>query len=430
MLTLFRSKPSFPIRDILGIFLVAAIPLVNYLKNAEYSLISPEILIIYGLILILAVIFAYLMIPGGTSVRVFIYGALAVLVVDVQTDWITTIGLRLLLNSLFFGGLFWILRRRLTSFVLVVAGAVLLSILVTPGGDRLVRTGEPGPLPGDDPDLPFILHLILDEHIGIEGIPAEFDPQGRYSTRLRDFYLDQDFAVYGRAYSRYLATQESVPNLLNFSSSGEPGYFFDGGFRKNVLLENNAWFDLLHDRGYRIHVMETSFMRFFDPGDQGSNPYCDTRLHYYMYSLKPIERMDVHPGKKVAYLLGGFYKESYFLSRIQGVYSDIQSSRMGSGLLPSLDINVPYPGQKTALDAMGILEEQLQGAGPGQVFFGHVLLPHSPYGLGPDCGLEPQTDNWLSNYDRELTPRFNSPAGRALRYNPVPGTSVLPPEPA
>ena len=152
MLTMFKSKVSFPIRDIIGVFLVAAIPLVNYLRNAEYSQVSPEILIIYGLILVLAAIFAYLMVPGGSPLRIIIYGALAVLVVDVQTDWITTIGLRLLLHSLFFGGLFWILRRRLTSFVIVVAGAVLLSMLVLPGGNRVIRSGEPGPRPGDDPD--------------------------------------------------------------------------------------------------------------------------------------------------------------------------------------------------------------------------------------------------------------------------------------
>ncbi len=416
MLTMFKSKSSFPIRDILGVFLVATIPLVNYLKHAEYSLVSPEILIIYGLILIQAFIFAYLMIPGGAPLRVFIYGALAVLVVDVQTDWITTIGLRLLLNILFFGGLFWILRRRLTSFIIVVAGAVLLSTLVLPGGDGVVRTGEPGPRPDDDPDLPFILHLILDEHIGVEGIPAEFDPEGRYSTSLREFYLDQDFAVYGRAYSKYLATQESVPNLLNFSSSGDPGYFFDGGFHPNVLLENNAWFDLLHDRGYRIHVMENNFMRFFNPGDQGFNPHGDTRLHYYWRSLKPVEMLDVHPAKKIPFLLGGFFKRSYFLSRVQGTYSNIQSSQMASGFLPSLEVKVEFPGQKAALDALGILEEQLQGAGPGQVFFAHIMLPHTPYGLSPDCGFELRPDKWLSNYDRKLIPRFNTPESRALRY--------------
>lgn len=403
--------------DVVGVFLIAVLPFLIFLKHSGYSLHAPEILVIFGLVLFFALFCGLLMIPGGTPARIIIYAWLAVLIVDVQTDWITILGLRLLLNSVFFGALFWSLRRRLTRLAVLTVGLMVLVTAVLPGEKRVTKAGEPASRAGDNPDLPFVLHLILDEQIGIEGIPVEFDPEAQVAAELRDFYLDHSFAVYGRAYSRYTSTRESVANMLNFASSGVPGHFLEGVFKQGILLENNLWFDMLHDQGYRIHVLETSYMGFFEPGEGGVNPHGDTRLSFTTSTIKPLEKADLTFSQKLPFILSTYFTRSYFLKLAGEAYSNLSFSNIGGKLaLPRWDLNGNYPGALAALQIMDTFEDQLHQAGPGQAFFAHILLPHSPYGFDRDCRMELQPGKWLFSHDYQLAPRNNTPEGRAVRY--------------
>ena len=412
-----KSIATERILDVVGVFLIAVLPLLIFLKHNGYSLHAPEILVIFSLILVFALVCGLLMIPGGTPARIIIFAWLAVLIVDVQTDWITTLGLRLLFNSIFFGILFWSLRRRLSRLVVFVVGLMVLVTAVLPGENRVTKAGEPASRADDDPDLPFVLHLILDEQIGVEGIPVEFDPEGRAAAELRDFYLDHSFAVYGRAYSRYTNTCESVANMLNFASTGEPNHFLDGDFKQGTLLENNLWFDMLHEQGYRIHVLESDFMRFFAPGEGGVNPYGDTRLSFTTSTIKPIQKADLTVSQKISFILNTYFTRSYFLKLAGGIYSDLSFSNLGGTLaLPRWDLHGNYPGALATMQVMDVFEEQLRQAGPGQAFFAHILLPHSPYGFDRDGRMELQPGRWLNNKDYQLAPRYNTPASRAVRY--------------
>ena len=53
---------------------------------------------------------------------------------------------------------------------------------------------------------PIVVHLILDEFIGLAGIPSI--PDGYASeTSFGLFFLDNGFYVFGRAYSRFVHTR-------------------------------------------------------------------------------------------------------------------------------------------------------------------------------------------------------------------------------
>lgn len=403
--------------DVAGVFLVAVLPLLIFLQHSGYSLHASEILVIFSLILGFALVCGLLMAYGKTPARITVYTLLAVLIVDVQTDWITTLGLRLLLNALFFGTLFWLLRRHLTRLILVMVGLMVLVTAVMPGGSGVTRNGEPGPRAGDNQDLPFVLHLILDEQAGVEGIPVEFDPEGQVADRLKDFYLDQSFAVYGRAYSRYGSTAESISNMMNFASSDESCHFLGEAYHRGILLENNPWFDLLHDQGYRIHVLESSFMSFFDPGPEGANPYGDSSLSFVTSTIKPIENADLTVMQKIPFILSAYFTRSYILKMAGVAFTNLALSDLGGKLgIPRWDLQGIKPGALGAMQVLDIFEEQLHQAGPGQAFFAHVLLPHSPYGFDQDCRVELQPGKWLYSKDYSLAPRYNTPESRAVRY--------------
>jgi len=153
--------------DVAGVFLVAVFPLV-----------------IFGLILVFALVCGLLMIFGRTPARIIILACLAVLVVDIQTDWITTLGLRLLLNSIFFGVLFWFLRRHLSRLIVIVVGLMVLATAVLPGEERVTKAGEPAPRAGDNPDLPFVLHLIIDAFSALFAVKGLGIVEGYYRQLL------------------------------------------------------------------------------------------------------------------------------------------------------------------------------------------------------------------------------------------------------
>ena len=403
--------------DITGVFLAAVLPLIIFLKHSGYALLVPEILVIFSLVLGFALICGLLVFFGRTPARIIILTSIAVLIVDIQTDWITTLGLRLLLNIIFFGTMFWLLRRHLTRLVVVMVGLMVLVTAVMPGEKWVTRVGEPGPREGDNGDLPFVLHLVLDEQGGVEGIPAEFDRGAEAADKLRDFYVDQSFAVYGRAYSRYGSTRESMSNMLNFASSDQPGHFLEGTFQRGMLLENNSWFDLLHDLGYRIHVLETDYLRFFDPGPEDSSPYGDTRLSYATSTIMPIQKADLRVSQKIPFILSTYFTRSYFLKKAGAAYTKLAFSDVGGKLgIPGWDLNGNYPGALATMQILDIFEDQLGQASPGQAYFAHIMLPHSPYGFDRDCRMELRPGNWLFNKDKDIPPRINTPDSRALRY--------------
>ena len=64
-----------------------------------------------------------------------------------------------------------------------------------------VEKGDQPQRPSIAASKPAILHLILDEHIGVEGLPKDNPDAARLQWELRDFYLSRGFALYGGAYS-------------------------------------------------------------------------------------------------------------------------------------------------------------------------------------------------------------------------------------
>ena len=69
--------------------------------------------------------------------------------------------------------------------------------------------------------VPRIIHLILDEHIGLEGIPTDIPEGMEVKSQLVEFYEKYGFKTFGGAYSHYSLTINSIPNLLNFSSAAK-----------------------------------------------------------------------------------------------------------------------------------------------------------------------------------------------------------------
>ena len=94
-----------------------------FLRFNGYGIKHPEVFVCCGLIAVAGLGWGLLMGLGQVA-RVLVTTFLLVLLVDVQTEWLTTVGLRLLLNVALLGAATWFLRRHLAKIVMVVFGAM------------------------------------------------------------------------------------------------------------------------------------------------------------------------------------------------------------------------------------------------------------------------------------------------------------------
>lgn len=368
-------------------------PFVVFLRFQDYSLWHLEIWIALALLTAIGTVTGLLMEALGQYTRWLVLSLLITLVFDIQLQQAD----RTRLLWLVFTGsavVTFLLRNHLVRFGTLTLLAIFLTSFVSPTGRK-----DAGYAPGEDttpgdPSLPLSLHIILDEHIGVEGIPNEFDPDAHHAEGLRDFYLDRGFQVYGRAYSRFFNTWATIPNLMNFDFRGRETAF-RGGVKGGFFVTKNAYFDLMRKRGYELHVYQTRFLEYCGEKTRSDFATCFT---YGLEVLSSIERSGMPFDDKLRIIFGVYTRLSEIL----------------------LDLRLP-PSRLSSISAMGIMDQvknDVSRAAPGMLFVVHLMLPHYPYAYDESCDAYDDPWSWLYSMDYSSggDPRRNSEASRAERY--------------
>ena len=131
----------------------------------------------------------------------------------------------------------------------IVSGAVIRG--ETREAERPESPAQSGPPPGASTEPQTILYLILDEQIGIDGMPQSVDETPVLQENLRTFYLGNGFTLFSKAYSTYFYSDNAISNILNGTFSDRQGFYFDGG--PDQLLKTNRLFEHFGGEGFRIH---------------------------------------------------------------------------------------------------------------------------------------------------------------------------------
>lgn len=292
-------------------------------------------------------------------------------------------------------------------------GIVLATVFSMALVSTLLLPAEPPPLgetyrrdAGATRDLPLVIHLVLDEQIGVEGLPADIAGGEELRDDLRRFYVDFGFALYGRAYSEYSRTTHSVPALLNGFDS------LDGNISGDAdeLLRQfwgNRWFKQLAQRGYFINAYH---MKGWDycGGEAGYAARCVT---YTAGSITNIAGADLTVDAKAKVILS-----SYLYSLVP-----YRAFELLAGPAGRLSRMLPERPSLYGPDSLAVLERMLadiRAAPRGNAYFAHLMVPHVTHMLDRDCRVRADPLTWTSYGDLDIsTGALNSAASRELRYN-------------
>lgn len=252
-------------------------------------------------------------------------------------------------------GIGMLLGRHWPTVVTAVFATFAVSTLVLPaptGGEHEV-TGE---LPAELNDLPPVIHLILDEQIGLAALPPDLEETPAAADAIRKTY--GDFALYERAYSRFGQTIFSLSALMN----GEPGTdvlpHLGVGTTAHVLYDN-TWFDRLKAQGYAIRVTQTAWLDMC--GDSDAVDVCDT---HPLYSINAVQRTMLPTMARLRVLLGKL--------KLGGVDA--------------------LPAPMASMEAFDRFEDAIVRQPRGVAHIAHLILPHYGYLYRSDCSLADPTE--------------------------------------
>jgi hypothetical protein len=394
-------------------FLLLITPFASYLEYNRLGITNPEV------ILAVLAIAAVALLLGGVSVlspalMVVTLAALLTFFIDIQArePGLKRLGLAFIALSI----VLWFLRRHAARIVSLMMATVLAMSLVPSRSQAASsdRTPTTHGAAATRTDLPLVLHVILDEYIGPEGVPTDLAPEG-FKQQYEAFYTDRGFRLFGKAYSEYPKTMWSIPELLNLSPTHfAPDVMTADSSDNNYHLARNRYFEQMASLGYTVRVHQSTFI---DLCPDNGVATCRT---YSTSSLDMLPRLNVPVTTKLAIIGGTFLGQSEAYSRGKEKYQTMRLRLQHANInLPKWNWEQGTPAPVGTMPMFDAVADDLSKAQRGTFVFAHFLLPHYPYVYNASCE-QPRATNWLtrSDYDRANVPggMMNVPEGRAERY--------------
>jgi len=404
MLRIHRKGVTRVLRAWVAPFLILFAPFLSYVQYHRHGLQHPDVAVFALLLAVVALVLA----AGAARWPLFnvvILAGLLTFLVDIQAKepGLKRLGLLFLALAL----VLWLLRRHASYVVSAAMLTVVASLVLFPERFDGTRRG-PGPLSGGG-GHPLVVHVLMDEMIGVGGLPADLAPPG-FRERMQSFFVERGFRLFGHAYSQHVDTYYSVPQFLNLSNSEPEGLVAPGPSDGTFRLTRNEYFERFARLGYAIKVHEPDYL-YLCPEDLPAS--CRT---YASRSLNLLDSLDMPLTAKLSVVAGTFLGQSETYTRFKTRYRKTRRRLAGVLPLPAWSWDRGLPTTASSLEMFEAASEDLAKARAGTLVFVHVLLPHFPYVYDGNCTPRP-VGEWLERWDSEASPgTANTPQGRAARY--------------
>jgi len=387
----------------------------NYVIYIEYFRWFPDIAIVLAVILLIAAVLAAITKVGGSIARAVIF---AVLVTFVLGDVIYELGVADGRSGLFATGvtlaitlILALLLGRHASMVSVSAFAALLVATLFlpqahPDDTLLSETSTPS---SSHPELPVILHLVLDEHIGLAGMNDRRPGGGQLADDLTDFYTRYGFRIFSDAYSQYFNTPMSLASALNFEGDPNVKAALIKGRGKWTLRESR-YFSELAQRGYRARIYQTNYMDFCKTPEIP----IESCTVYNPDKFIPESVAELSLEERVRLLINMYYSSNATFRLLMVTGDSLHSALKNYGVeLPRAGLWHGRLGPIAVLPTLDRLAGDLSRPSGGTLYFAHLMIPHYPYVLGPDCSVRTPISSWELRF---LDQGVNTPESRRRRY--------------
>jgi hypothetical protein len=383
---------------------------ISYLVDNFYPLNSPEVWIGLCAISIFALLVASLAVSPWRAIYTFTMAALIAIFLVLELEDVAAINRYELVGlALAFFYICLKLKERIYLVAAVVFAAFLASTLASLAWSERRGTLQLANISAvvPNPPPPRIIHLVLDEHIGVEGIPTNTNAGRAIKDRINNFYRKYDFFVYGGAYSHYFWTYNAIPNLLNFAAESRDAAFIAGGSAQPKIT-SNKYFRVLLDRNYTITAVRTDYLDVCS--DKHAAPqHCILYGSRALGAIANLNSLSTYQKERLV-VLGYLEHTRLYRNGVRKLYRLIQPKLASYGLpLPSWTTASFWeqnPYWVSSIDAMSFADNlwgEILRTAPGNVVFAHVMLPHFPYLYQEDCSLSP-VEQWNS---RELAFLFD-----------------------
>lgn len=404
--------------DLLAFALVLLAPWVVLLGYHGYGLFAPEVLMIAVAVFAIAAVLALASRFLGVLVRTVLLAVLLTLFVDLHVTVTLSsilVALAFLGTAAAFGAVLWLLREHAPAIVSAIFVTLIAFTLLTANPSSQRITNQPG-AEARDSNAPLLIHLVLDEHIGIEGLPPEIDATRQLRGELIEFYTSRGFRLFGGAYSQYANTFNAIGNLLNFAERGVNHSFLRPGTDGRTWdLSDSAYFSMLQQRGYQLHVYQSNYVDLCNVKDV--RPW--NCLTYPVSSLGSIQDLSLRAHEKARFIVVALLTRSRTLLLLQRAYERIVRqplARLGVAV-PSRRLEPPSFGPLAVPVVVEQLTRDILAHPRGHAFFAHLMVPHYPYVFDERCVQRPRAADWLTTHIAHSDSSvYNTADSRALRY--------------
>jgi Sulfatase len=243
-----------------------------------------------------------------------------------------------------------LLRRHLDTIVIAVFGTMVVASVALPSGVPAMafKAGESS---AELKDLPPVIHIVLDEHIGLAGLPPDFEASQEARQIVAATY--KDFALYSHAYSRYDETKYSLASLVN-GDRGPNVVHLLGEQPYSAVMKQNAWFDTLKTEGYSVRVYQSAWLDMCSESSAVDSCFTATP-----FSLDAVQRSSLSTTQ-----------------RLRALVRKLLIGREALQVAPMI-----------SQELLARFRADVADRSRGRAFYVHLIFPHYGYLYGRDCAL-------------------------------------------
>lgn len=405
--------------DFVAIFLILTEPVVEFFYTEDFIFETVTAAVLVGYAAMAFVLTLFISKYPNRVVRTVTLTILITLFLDMRVSIFGELGLMALLVIAGCLVATWVLYLNASKVLIVVFGVIFVFIFFLPILPHIQEYPTADrPTSEQTDNLPVYVHIILDEYTGIETLDERIDNQRDLKRSTKNLFIDRGFRLYGRAYSEYFDTRESLSAMFNAYSGENPRQFYDDRNQAfNTILRNSYLRDLFNS-GYAIRVYQTSFMDFCSAATDIIHK-CLTYSPFLGTSSEALGELAWT--EKLNVILSALWRRSVIKENIKQFYIRAAAAAAPKDTLAANQDTQIFVGMGPipTLPVFDQLISDVAIARAGDMFFAHLLIPHNPYSIESNCKIRRPVVDWkLISLPIPLdSGQVNTDSSRAARYD-------------